>query len=114
LTEEEAKEAGQAYRSSTFSLSTSGKAQAIGEPRGWLKLLEDATDGRLIGAHFMGPQVSELIAEMALAMRNGLGIQDIIDTIHPHPTLSEAVREAALGLRDGPIHSEARVKEYEP
>jgi dihydrolipoamide dehydrogenase len=112
LTEDEAKEAGRAFRTSTFSLSTSGKAQAIGEPRGWLKLVEDTTGGRLIGAHFMGPQVSELIAEMALAMRSGLGIQDIIETIHPHPTLSEAVREAALGLRDGPIHSESRVKEY--
>lgn len=112
LTEEEAKEAGLAYRTSTFSLSTSGKAQAMGESRGWLKLLENPINGRLMGAHFMGPQVSELIAEMALAMRNALSIQDIVDTIHPHPTLSEGVREAALGLRGGPINAESRVKEY--
>jgi dihydrolipoamide dehydrogenase len=110
LTEEQAKDAGHSYRTSTFSLTTSGKAQALGEHRGWLKLLEDTTTGRLIGAHFMGPQVSELIGEMTLALRSGFSAADIIDAIHPHPTLSEGVREAALGFQGGPIHAEPRVR----
>ena len=110
LTEEQAKESGRPFRTSSFSLSSSGKAQAVGEPRGLIKLIEDTGTGRLIGAHFMGPHVSELIGEAALAIRKGLSASDIADTIHPHPTLSEAMREAALGLLDGPIHAASRRK----
>ncbi len=110
LTEDEASAKGIAYRSSTFPLAASGKALALGEPLGWLKLVEDVADGRVIGAHFLGPGVSELIAELTLAIRVGATAKDITDTIHPHPTLSEAVRESALGLFDGSIHAAARVK----
>ncbi len=110
LTEEQAAAEGRPFRSSTFSLSQSGKAQAMGEPRGWIKLIEDTERGRLIGAHLLGPQVSELIGELTLAVRLGLSATDIADTIHPHPTLSECVREAALGLLGGPLHGAARIK----
>ncbi|MGB6066708.1 MAG: dihydrolipoyl dehydrogenase [Desulfomonilaceae bacterium] len=110
LTEDQAKESGRPFRTSMVSLASSGKAQAMGEARGWLKLIEDSATGRLIGAHFLGPQVSELIGGITLAIRKGLSASDIIDTIYPHPTLSEFLREAALGFSDGPIHAGARTR----
>jgi len=112
LTEEHAKESGRPFRTSIFSLASSGKAQAMGEARGWLKLVEDSETGRLVGAHFLGPQVSELIGGVTLAIRKGLSAADIIETIFPHPTLSEGLREAALGFADGPIHSEPRTRSF--
>lgn len=112
LTEEEAKESGRPFRTSTFSLFASGKALAMGEPRGWVKLVEDAQTNRLIGAHLMGPQVSELLAGITLAIRKGMTASDIAETIHPHPTISEAVREAALGFLDGPIHATAKTRSF--
>jgi dihydrolipoyl dehydrogenase len=112
MTEEQAAASGRGYRTSTFSLTQSGKALAMGEPRGWIKLIECTETGRLIAAHLMGPHVSELISELALAVRLGLSATDVADTIHPHPTLSEAVREAALGLLDGPIHAPGRTKKF--
>ena len=112
LTEEQATNSGRPFRTSTFSLSASGKAMAMGEARGWLKVIEDTGTGRLIGAHFMGPSVSELVGEMTLAIRKGMSASDIVDTIHPHPTISESMREAALGFFDGPIHAASRTKSY--
>ncbi|MBI4963427.1 MAG: dihydrolipoyl dehydrogenase [Desulfomonile tiedjei] len=112
FTEEEAKQAGRSFRTSMFSLANNGKAQALGEHRGWLKLIEDSDTGRLIGAHFLGPQASELIVEMTLALKKGFSASDVAEAIHPHPTLSEGVREAALGLLDGPIHAEPRIKRF--
>ncbi len=114
LTEEEAHAAGRAFRTSTFALSASGKAVAMGEQRGWVKLIEDSQTGRLIGAHLMGPHVSEMVSGLALAIRSGMTASDIADTIHPHPTISESIREAALGFLDGPIHSASRTKSQNP
>jgi dihydrolipoamide dehydrogenase len=102
---------GRPFEPAFFSAS-SGKAQAMGEARGWLKLVEDAETGRLVGAHFLGPQVSELIGKITLAIRKGLSAADIIETIFPNPTLSEGLREAALGFADGPIHSEPRTRSF--
>lgn len=110
LTEEEATRTGRPFRTSVVSLASSGKALTMGEPRGLFKLMEDRESGRLIGAHLIGPQVSELIGELSLALNKGLSIADIAHTIHAHPTLSEAVQETALGFLDGPIHSAARTK----
>jgi dihydrolipoyl dehydrogenase len=112
LTEEEAKQSGRAFRTSVFSLTNNGKAQALGEHRGWIKLIEDSDTGKLIGANFLGPQASELIMEMALALRKDFSASDVVEAIHPHPTLSEGLREAALGFLDGPIHAEPRVKSF--
>jgi dihydrolipoamide dehydrogenase len=109
-TEEQAQQLGLSYRTSTFSLGASGKALAMGEPRGWVKLMENSQTGKLIAAHLLGPHVSELIAELTLAVKNGLSTADIAGTIHPHPTLSESVREAALGFLGGPIHAAANTK----
>ncbi|HMK33543.1 MAG TPA: dihydrolipoyl dehydrogenase [Desulfomonilaceae bacterium] len=111
-TEEQAQESGLPYRTSMFSLSANGKALALGESRGWVKLMEDSTTGRLIAAHLLGPQVSELVSELALAIQKGLSAADIAGTIHPHPTLSESVREAALGFLGGPVHAAANVKSF--
>jgi dihydrolipoamide dehydrogenase len=113
LTQEQAQASNRSFRTSTFALSASGKAQAIGETHGWFKLIEDAKTRTIIGAHFIGPHVSELISEMTLAIRSGMTASDIAETIHPHPTLSESVREAALGLLDGPIHAAPRVKSFD-
>jgi dihydrolipoamide dehydrogenase len=112
LTEEQARESGNAFRTSLFSLAASGKAQAMGEPRGLLKLIEDTRTGRLVGAHFIGPHVSELVGELTLAIRKGMSASDIAATIHPHPTISESVRESALGFLDGPIHAAQRTKTF--
>jgi dihydrolipoamide dehydrogenase len=112
LTEEQAKESGRPFRTSIVSLASSGKAQALGEPRGWFKLIEDSATKRPVGAHFLGPQVSELIGGVTVAIRKGLSTADITETIYPHPTLSEAFREAALGFFDGPIHTVSRTRSY--
>jgi len=114
LTEEDAKKTGRAFRTSTFSLSASGKAQAVGESRGLIKIIEDAGAGRLVGAHLFGPNVSELIGEATLVVRKGLLASDLAETIHAHPTISEALREAALGLLGGPIHAQTRTRTIEP
>lgn len=111
LTEEEAARQGHPFRTSVLSLAASGKALAMGEPRGLFKLIENTETGSLIGAHLIGPQVSELIGELTLAVSKGFSASDIAHTIHAHPTLAETVRETALGLLDGPIHAAARVRE---
>jgi dihydrolipoamide dehydrogenase len=112
-TEEKARQLGRQYRTSVFSLSASGKALAMGEPRGWVKLMEDTQSGKLIAAHLLGPNVSELLGELTLAINKGLSAADICDTIHAHPTLSESVREAALGFLGGSIHAASNVKSYD-
>jgi dihydrolipoamide dehydrogenase len=114
LTQEQAGESGRAFRTSLFTLAASGKAQAMGEPRGLLKLIEDHETGKILGAHFMGPHVSELIGEMTLAIRMGMSATDITDTIHAHPTIAECVRETALGFLDGPVHAAKRTKVFSP
>lgn len=111
-TEEEAAASGKSFRTSTFSLSANSKALAMGQARGWVKLIEDSKTGALLGAHLMGPDVAELIGELTLAVRKKLSAKDVADTIHAHPTLSEAVREAALGLLGGSIHAASRVKSF--
>mgnify|MGYP000032403112 CR=1 FL=1 len=78
-----------------FSYRASGKALADGHPEGFVKLLADAADGRLLGAAIVGEQASNLVAEVALAMGHGLSAADLGHLIHAHPTLSEMVREAA-------------------
>jgi dihydrolipoamide dehydrogenase len=110
LTAEQAESSNIPSKTSTFTLWSSGKAVAMGEPKGWMKLIENSESGRLIGAHFMGPDVSELIGMMTLAISSGMSAADFSESIFPHPTISEAVREAALGLMDGPIHSAPRVR----
>lgn len=103
LTEDEAKEKGIEYKVSKFMFGANGKALALGEPEGMVKVLSDM-DNTIIGVHIMGPHASDLIHEGALAISKGLNIDDIANTIHAHPTLSEAFHEAVLGLKGEAIH----------
>jgi dihydrolipoamide dehydrogenase len=103
ITEQEAKAQGLAVKVSKFPFTGNGKALAIGENIGTVKLISKE-DGILVGAHILGPHASDLIHELALAIEKGLTGEDIAHTIHAHPTLSEAVMEAAHGLIGKPLH----------
>jgi dihydrolipoamide dehydrogenase len=89
----------------TFPFSAIGKASAIGEREGFIRLVAEAGSGKLIGASAVGPEVTELIAEITLAVNLGLTASDVADTIHTHPTLAESVGEAALAVMGRAIHS---------
>lgn len=95
LTEAKAKEAGYEVKVGKFPFSASGKAHGIGEARGFVKLVFDAKYGEVLGAHMIGPDVTEMIGEMGLARTLGATGKSIFKTIHAHPTLSEAIMEAA-------------------
>jgi dihydrolipoamide dehydrogenase len=106
LTEEQAREThGDAVRTSVFPFAAIARSQILGEAAGVVKFVTDA-DGKLLGAHILGPRASDLIAELALGMHLGATAADIANTIHAHPTLPEAVHEAALGIVNGrPVHA---------
>lgn len=104
LTEEEAINQGLKYQTGLFSLQANGRAVTMESPEGLVKLLADP-DGRLLGGHILAPNASELIGELALALRKGLSLEDMAFTIHVHPTLSEAVMEAAMKTRGTAIHA---------
>ena len=95
ITEAKAKELGYTVRVGKFPFTACGKAHAIGDARGFVKLVFDEKTDELLGAHLIGPEVTELLAELCLAKANGIKARQIIETIHAHPTLSEAVMEAA-------------------
>jgi len=102
-TEQELKGAGMIYRVSKFPFSANGKALALGESLGLVKILADH-EGVIVGATIMGPQASSLIPELVLAVEKGLRAEDIARTVHAHPTLPEAVMEAAHGIDGKPLH----------
>lgn len=95
LTEEKAKEAGYELKIGKFPFTASGKAHGIGEAKGFVKLVFDAKYGELLGAHLIGPEVTEMIGEIAIAKQLGATGPAIFKTMHAHPTLSEAIMEAA-------------------
>jgi dihydrolipoamide dehydrogenase len=95
LTEEKAKAEGHELRVGRFPFRPLGKAVAIGETEGMVKLIFDATYGELLGAHIMGSEATEMIAELVIAKRLETTAQELFRTVHAHPTLSEAVMEAA-------------------
>ncbi|HSJ62460.1 MAG TPA: dihydrolipoyl dehydrogenase [Gemmatimonadaceae bacterium] len=103
-TEQQLEESGRAYRVGKFPFSANGRARTYGETSGFVKLLADAETDELLGAHLIGPQVSELVAELVLAFEYRATAEDVGITIHGHPTLSEAVKEAALGALGRTIH----------
>ncbi len=102
--EQELKAAGIDYRSGSFPFMASGRAKASGETAGLIKILGDAQTDRILGVHIFGPNASELIAEAVLAMEFDGSTEDLARTIHAHPTLSEAMHEAALAVDKRPIH----------
>lgn len=104
LTEAKAREAGYELKVGRFPFVASGKAFAIGERDGFVKLIFDAKYGELLGAHIIGPDATELIAELGMAKRLEATAETIIKTVHAHPTLSEAVMEAAAAAYGEAIH----------
>jgi len=106
LTEAQAKEKyGADVKVARYNFRASGRALALGEVDGLTKIVTAGKDQRIVGVHIVGPQASELIAEATLAMRLEATIEDVIATIHAHPTLAESFREAALSAAGRPIHS---------
>ena len=104
LTEEQVKESGRPYKVGKFPYSANARARTAGESTGFVKLVADAKTDALIGAHLIGPTASELVAELTLTLEFGGSSEDIALTVHPHPTLSEATREAALAVLGRAIH----------
>lgn len=104
LTEQEAKEQSIPYQKSRFPFNASGRALAMGQTAGQVKMICRQDGGEILGLHIMGPHATDMIAEGALAIQMGATAEDIIGTIHAHPTLPEAVRETAFGQLDGAIH----------
>jgi len=103
-TEEQLKEAGIAYKVGKFPFTANGRARAMNMTDGFVKILADAKTDRVLGAHIIGPEAGTLIAELVLAMEFGASAEDIGRTCHAHPTLEEAVKEAALAVDGRPIH----------
>jgi dihydrolipoamide dehydrogenase len=97
-TEEELKTAGVAYKIGKFPFTANARAKTIAATDGFAKVIADAKTDRVLGVHIMGASAGEMIAEAALAIEFGAASEDIARTSHPHPTLSEAVRQAAMGV----------------
>ena len=104
LSEEDARAQGIAVNVGTFPFQANGRAKAMGDREGQVKILADATTDRVLGAHIVGARASDMIAELATAMEMGASAEDIARSVHAHPTLPEAVKEAALGVAGRAIH----------
>jgi dihydrolipoamide dehydrogenase len=104
LAEHEVKASGRQYRVGKFPFSANGRARTAGDTAGFVKFIADATTDELLGAHMIGPNVSELIAEVVLAFEYRGSAEDIGITVHAHPTLSEVTKEAALATLGRAIH----------
>jgi dihydrolipoamide dehydrogenase len=105
LTERAAKEKGIDYKIGTYQLKAHGRALAVGANEGFVKLVVSKKYGEILGAHIFGEDASELIAEIALAKRLEATAEDIISTVHAHPTMAEAIHEAALATEGRAIHA---------
>ncbi len=106
ITEEEAKNKNIEYKTSKFMFGANGKALTLGEPEGMVKVISSTKSGKdkILGVHIMGAHASDLIHEAVLAINNDMDIEDIISTVHAHPTLSEVFLEAVMGLKGESIH----------
>jgi len=103
-TEEELKSATVSYRIGKFPFTANPRARANGDTEGFVKILAETASDRVLGVHIIGPDAGTLIAEAALAIEFGASAEDIARTCHAHPTLSEAVKEAALAVDGRAIH----------
>jgi dihydrolipoamide dehydrogenase len=104
LTEAQLKESGRQYKAGKFPFSANGRARSMGDTTGFVKFLADATTDELLGAHIVGPNASEMIAEVVLAFEYRASADDIGETVHAHPTLSEVTKEAALATLGRALH----------
>jgi len=103
-TEEELNQAAVTYRVGKFPFQANSRARCNGDTDGFVKILADAVSDRVLGVHIIGPDAGTMIAEAALAMEYGASSEDIARTCHAHPTLNEAVKEAALAVTGAPIN----------
>ncbi len=103
-TEEELKADGVEYKAGKFPFTANGRAKANGTTEGFVKILADARTDRVLGVHIVGPDAGTLIGEVALGMEFSASAEDIARTCHAHPTLSEAIKEAALAVEGRAIH----------
>ena len=103
-TEDDLKRQGISYKVGKFPFTANGRARAMGSTDGFVKLLADTESDRLLGAHIIGPDAGTLIAELATAMEFGASSEDVARTCHAHPSLSEAVKEAALAVEGRALH----------
>jgi dihydrolipoamide dehydrogenase len=108
LTEAEARGSGAEVKVTQFPFSANPRARILGEPDGLVRLVCEAGGGRILGVHMLGPHVTDLIAEGALAVQTGATADDLAWTTHAHPTLPEAMLEAALGFREAALHIQTR------
>ena len=104
MTERQAREKGHPVRIGKFPFAANSKATILGAREGFVKIVSDEKYGEILGVHMVGPRVTELIAEAVMTMRLEGTVEDLADAIHPHPTLSEAVMEAAHAAHDWAIH----------
>jgi dihydrolipoamide dehydrogenase len=104
-TEQQLKDAGVAYKAGRFNFAANGRALGHNDPRGFVKVLADAKTDRVLGVHCIGPAVSEILGEAVVLMEFGGSAEDLGRTIHAHPTLSEVVKEAALGVNKMQVHA---------
>lgn len=104
MTEKAVKEKGIEYKVAKFPFTASGKAVAAGEKDGFVKLITDASTDRILGAHLVGANVTEMLSGLVVAKRKGLTAADIMKSVHPHPTMSEAIMEAAAAIHGEVIH----------
>jgi dihydrolipoamide dehydrogenase len=104
LNERQAKEKGIEVKTGKFPMVACGRAQAENETDGFVKVVVEKATGKILGAQILGHRATDLIAELTLAIKMGAKTQDIIDTIHAHPTLSEPTREAVLKAEGRSIH----------
>lgn len=103
-TEEQLKESGVAYRKGVFPFRANGRARTVGEVDGMVKILADEASDRILGAHILGPHAGDLINEVAVASAFGASAEDLGRACHVHPTLGEALKEAALAVSGSAIH----------
>jgi dihydrolipoamide dehydrogenase len=104
ITEEEAKAQGRTIAIGKFPFSANGRARAMRETEGFIKIIADAETDRVLGVHILGAGAGELIAEAAVLMEFSGSAEDLARICHAHPTLSETMREAALGVAKRSIH----------
>jgi dihydrolipoamide dehydrogenase len=104
ITEKAAKERGLNIKVGKFPFTASGKAAAAGDKDGFIKLVVDADSDKVLGAHFIGANVTEMISGVVVARNLGVTARDLIHSVHPHPTMSEAIMEAAAASHGEVIH----------
>ena len=103
-TEDELRGAGVSYKVGKFPFAANGRARTMGDTDGFVKIMADKRTDTLLGAHIIGPDASTIIAELVVAMEFGASAEDIARTSHAHPSLSEAVKEAALAVDGRALH----------